>query len=186
MKTVKKKISYIVLLCGFCICLNAFGRQITFDININNQLNSKISVSPTKDFSTLVKSTGKIISKSSDEEQSFPSLVLEEVIIKGYSVVGVKQNNLELSPFKEIKFFATINDDEINLEKINVTEKPFIIQRLLIKDEDKGKTIGYISFRCSVYNFTPTITIESGENHTIAEEQMPFGGGGIHLVISNL
>lgn len=181
MKTAKK-INYLLSLCSLFICLNALGEDITFDITINNQLNNKILISPTTDFSKLSGSTGKIFSEIPDEKQIIPTLVLEKVSMGEDSSIRAEKSNLELLPFKKTNFFATLR--EISFKKLKITEKPFIVQRLIIEDKENNKIIGYISFRCSIYNTNPIITMEPEQSYTIAEERMFFGGG-IHLIIKN-
>jgi len=169
MNIIRRKISYVVLLCGFFIYLNAFGKDVTFDIIISNQLNDKIWITP-----------------ENIQQEYYPALVLKEVSTENFFAELKEKNSLEIPLFKKTSFFVTLNEisSEKVLTKLKTTEESLIIQRLVAKNEKK-ETIGYISFRCSKYNTNPIITMESEQNYIITEERSSFGGSEIRITIKN-
>ncbi|MDR2646004.1 MAG: hypothetical protein LBC04_02410 [Holosporaceae bacterium] len=146
-----------------------------FNIAIDNELENPISISKVPPQEVTAIPTGAIVQGASGEVV-LPSIEVRESISL---VINDSKETILINHGEITELFIILTG--LDLSKINITEDPFFIQRLAVKSG--GTDVGYISFRCSMYNTNPVITMESEDKYLISEKQMLLGGGGIHIVV---
>ena len=71
----------------------------------------------------------------------------------------------------------TVELGNIDFETIGLSEKDSIVQRLVVT---LGQAIvGYISFRCSLHNIHPIITMEPEAGYRMHDQPLHYGGCGL-------
>ena len=163
----KVKVSNIISVFSGMTFLFSFGaNSTTFDFELKNYLEGfvKLSPAPIKDVPNLKSEDKDIIIRPSNSERKLP-----EIKLQGGSVSIATGETKRVSG--EIS--------EVDFSSVGLSANSSIVQRLQIVDEDNKNVAGYLSFRCSLYNITPVMTVESCSGYSISEEDFPFGGEGI-------
>ncbi|MDR2781114.1 MAG: hypothetical protein LBB21_01475 [Holosporaceae bacterium] len=159
----------VVLLWFGLLCFNSHAT--VFDLIIIDHLDTRVVLSPIVDASAL-QLEGKIVVHPSSVEKVLPTLSIREG--GGDNAVIIAKDEL-----KEI----AVEIGDINFSSVGLAKKDSIVHRLELKEEG-GSIVGYLSFRCSVYNTNPGITIEPMAGYAILEEKLSFGGGSaIRIVV---
>jgi hypothetical protein len=141
-----------------------------FDLIIRDNLGENIKVSPVLDVGVFQLEGDVVIPSKSDRK--YPTIHICDTEINEAMLIANGQT-------KNI----TVQLGDIDFSSIGIAKGNSIVQRLEIK-KNNGSVVGYLSFRSSVYNTNPIVTIESNEGYSVCEEQLPHGGGTI-IVVKN-
>jgi hypothetical protein len=161
----ERKIGIFLGMALFCFKLSAAD----FNLIIRDDLEENIKVSTTSDVGAFQLEGEVVIPSKAD--RTYPTIHIRDTEADRAMLITNGQT-------KNI----TVQLGDIDFSSIGISKGNSIVQRLEIKKNDDS-VIGYLSFRSSVYNTNPIVTIESNDGYSVCEEQLPFGGGGTIIVV---
>ena len=134
-----------------------------------NHLEHPIILSPvsSEDLATY-KLCGDVVIPPSTNKRMLPKINLQE-------------DNVFIAARKKKDVTAVLS--ELDISSVGLSTESSIVQRLQIVDAESNITVGYLSFRISVFQIRPIMTSEACEGYKIGHEMYPIGLGGTHISI---
>ena len=139
-----------------------------FDFEITNHLKSAVELSPAS-------------SEGADEFESCGDVVIQPPVANKRVFPKIELINVSIATEQTKSVYAKLS--EIDFSLVGLFTGKSVVQRIKIVDTGSKTIAGYLSFRCSVYNTNPIVTMESCTGYKIVEENFPFGVGCICISI---
>ena len=140
----------------------------SFNFQIANYLKSAIEISPAS-------------LEDIEKYKLLGDIIIQPPTKRVFPKINLQEKKVSIDP--EQKKSVTAKLSEIDFSLIGLSTGESVVQRIQIVDIGSKTIAGYLSFRCTVYNTNPFVTMESCTGYKILEENFPFGGGSIHISI---
>jgi hypothetical protein len=142
----------------------SFADKTVFNLVVKGQCGRDIKVTPAQSLDLKLEGEPVVVPQN-ESEKKVPSMRLE-----------TSDGDMSVKNGEAKKIIVYLGERDFS--SIGLAKGDSIVQQLRITPvDDEHTTIGFVSFRCSVFNINPIITLEPLAGYKISEESMSIGGG---------